>query len=97
MEVSQTEEFDISLQEDNVFRRCRRLYASDMDSTLIETEVIDELLPTRAGVGPQVRAITPAPCAAKSTSASFRRRVALLEGLDERHARHREHLPITEG
>ena len=57
MEISQAEEFDISLQEDNVFRRCRRLICFDMDSTLIETEVIDELA-DRAGVGPQVRAIT---------------------------------------
>ncbi len=40
LEISQMEEFDISLQEDNVFRRCRRLICFDMDSTLIETEVM---------------------------------------------------------
>ena len=39
--ISSKEGFDISLQEDNVYRRCRRLVCFDMDSTLIETEVID--------------------------------------------------------
>ena len=48
---------DISFQEDNIFRRNRRLICFDMDSTLIKTEVIDELA-DRAGVGEQVRAIT---------------------------------------
>lgn len=47
LQISQAEEFDISLQEDNVFRRCRRLICFDMDSTLIETEVIDELADRR--------------------------------------------------
>ncbi len=98
MEVSQTEEFDISLQEDNVFRRCRRLICFDMDSTLIETEVIDELA-DRAGVGPQVRAITESAMRGEiDFCESFRRRVALLEGLDESVMRDiAEHLPITEG
>lgn len=50
MQISNTDDFDISLQQDNVFRRCRRLICFDMDSTLIETEVIDELA-MRAGVG----------------------------------------------
>ena len=57
MQLSQEEEFDISMQEDTLFRRCRRLICFDMDSTLIETEVIDELA-IRAGVGDQVKAIT---------------------------------------
>lgn len=54
MEVSSDCDFDISLQEDTMFRRCRRLVCFDMDSTLIETEVIDELA-MRAGVGDQVK------------------------------------------
>ena len=98
MEISQAEEFDISLQEDNVFRRCRRLICFDMDSTLIETEVIDELA-DRAGVGPQVRAITESAMRGEiDFCESFRRRVALLEGLDERVMQDiAENLPITEG
>ena len=57
MNLANELEFDISLQQDNMFRRCRRLICFDMDSTLIETEVIDELA-ERAGVGEKVRAIT---------------------------------------
>lgn len=98
MEISQAEEFDISLQEDNVFRRCRRLICFDMDSTLIETEVIDELA-DRAGVGPQVRSITESAMRGEiDFCESFRRRVALLEGLDESVMQEiAENLPITEG
>lgn len=98
LQISQSEEFDISLQEDNVFRRCRRLICFDMDSTLIETEVIDELA-DRAGVGAQVRAITESAMRGEiDFSESFRRRVALLEGLDECIMRDiAENLPITEG
>ncbi len=57
MRLSATEDFDISLQEDTMYRRCRRLVCFDMDSTLIETEVIDELA-VRAGVGDKVKEIT---------------------------------------
>lgn len=98
LELSQREEFDISLQEDNVFRRCRRLICFDMDSTLIETEVIDELA-DRAGVGPEVRAITESAMRGEiDFCESFRRRVALLKGLDESVMHDiAVHLPITEG
>lgn len=98
LQLSQAEEFDISLQEDNVFRRCRRLICFDMDSTLIETEVIDELA-DRAGVGPQVRAITESAMRGEiDFTESFRRRVALLKGLDVSVMQHiAENLPITEG
>lgn len=41
---------DISFQQDDIFRCSRRLICFDMDSTLIKTEVIDELA-DRAGVG----------------------------------------------
>lgn len=98
LSLSQTEQFDISLQEDNVFRRCRRLICFDMDSTLIETEVIDELA-DRAGVGAEVRAITESAMRGEiDFSESFKRRVALLRGLDESVMREiAENLPITEG
>ena len=98
LQISQEDEFDISLQEDNVFRRCRRLICFDMDSTLIETEVIDELA-MRAGVGDQVKAITESAMRGEiDFSESFKRRVSLLKGLDESVMREiAENLPITEG
>jgi phosphoserine phosphatase len=74
---------DIAYQQDNVFRRHRRLLAFDMDSTLIQVEVIDELA-KRAGVGEQVAAITER---AMRGEMDFKRslieRVALLKGLPE--------------
>ena len=74
---------DISFQQDDLFRRNRRLICFDMDSTLIKTEVIDELA-DRAGVGPQVREITEAAMRGEiDFNESFIQRVALLEGLDE--------------
>lgn len=98
MQLSQEEEFDISMQEDTLFRRCRRLICFDMDSTLIETEVIDELA-IRAGVGDQVKAITERAMRGEiDFCESFRERVALLKGLDESVMQEiAENLPITEG
>ena len=88
---------DISFQKDDIFRRSRRLICFDMDSTLIETEVIDELA-DRAGVGPEVRAVTESAMRGEiDFTESFTRRSALLRGLDvsvmEEIARN---LPITE-
>ncbi len=98
MQISNTDDFDISLQQDNVFRRCRRLICFDMDSTLIETEVIDELA-MRAGVGDQVKAITESAMRGEiDFCESFRRRVALLKGLDESvMSEIADNLPVTEG
>ncbi len=98
MQVSSDEGFDISLQEDTIFRRCRRLVCFDMDSTLIETEVIDELA-MRAGVGDRVKAITESAMRGEiDFCESFRQRVALLKGLDVSVMREiAENLPITEG
>lgn len=91
-------DFDISMQEDNVFRRTRRLICFDMDSTLIRTEVIDELA-DRAGVGEEVRAITESAMRGEiDFKESFRRRVALLKGLDTSVMKEiAENLPMTEG
>lgn len=91
-------DLDISLQEDNMYRRSRRLVCFDMDSTLIRTEVIDELA-DRAGVGEEVRAITESAMRGEiDLKESFTRRVALLKGLDvsvmEEIA---QSLPMTEG
>lgn len=98
MQISAQEEFDISMQADDIYRRSRRLVCFDMDSTLIETEVIDELA-DRAGVGPQVRAITESAMRGEiDFKESFTRRVALLKGLDENVMQEiAESLPITEG
>jgi phosphoserine phosphatase len=74
---------DIAFQEDNLFRRTRRLVCFDMDSTLIEAEVIDELAKA-AGVGGQVSAITERAMRGELDFAeSFAMRLALLKGLDE--------------
>ena len=98
MRLSQEMEMDFSLQEDNMYRRMRRLICFDMDSTLIQTEVIDELA-IRAGVGDQVKAITESAMRGEiDFRESFTQRVALLKGLDERVMQDiAEHLPITEG
>lgn len=98
MKLSGSEDFDISLQEDTMYRRCRRLVCFDMDSTLIETEVIDELA-MRAGVGDKVKAITERAMRGEiDFDESFKERVSLLKGLDESVMRDiAEHLPVTEG
>ncbi|ASP38879.1 phosphoserine phosphatase SerB [Bacterioplanes sanyensis] len=89
---------DIAFQQDDVFRRNRRLVAFDMDSTLIETEVIDELA-HEAGVGQQVSEITERAMQGElDFRQSFEQRVALLKGLDGRVLESiAERLPITEG
>ena len=89
---------DFSLQQDNMYRRMRRLICFDMDSTLIQTECIDELA-ERAGVGEQVRAITESAMRGEMDfKESFAQRVALLKGLDESVMKEiAENLPITEG
>ena len=98
MQLSSEMEFDFSLQRDNMFRRMRRLICFDMDSTLIQTECIDELA-IRAGVGDQVKAITERAMRGEiDFKESFKERVALLKGLDVSVMQDiAEKLPITEG
>lgn len=98
MKLASELEMDFSFQLDNMYRRMRRLICFDMDSTLIETEVIDELA-IRAGVGDEVKAITERAMRGEiDFTESFRERVALLKGLDESVMQDiAEHLPITEG
>ncbi len=97
-EIASSLSIDIAFQEDNMYRRTRRLVCFDMDSTLIEAEVIDELAKA-AGVGDQVIEITEAAMAGKlDFDESFRRRMALLKGLDESVLEGiAENLPVTEG
>tara|TARA_R110002126_G_scaffold282901_5_gene431763 strand:- start:83 stop:1312 length:1230 start_codon:yes stop_codon:yes gene_type:complete len=98
MEISRSLDVDISFQEDNIYRRNRRLVCFDMDSTLIQTEVIDELADL-AGVGEQVRAITEAAMNGElDFNESFKQRMALLEGLSEEVLHNVAlNLPITKG
>ena len=98
MRLSAEMGFDFSLQLDDMYRRMRRLICFDMDSTLIQTECIDELA-MRAGVGDQVKAITESAMRGEiDFKESFTRRVGLLKGLDVSVMRDiAEHLPITEG
>ena len=98
MQLSSNLSIDFSFQLDNMYRRMRRLICFDMDSTLIETEVIDELA-MRAGVGDKVKEITERAMRGEiDFKESFKERIALLKGLDESVlvdiARN---LPITEG
>jgi phosphoserine phosphatase len=83
MRVTQEHPVDIAWQRDNIYRRIRRLVAFDMDSTLIQHEVIDELA-REAGVYEQCAAITEAAMRGQiDFNESLTRRVALLKGLPE--------------
>ncbi len=96
--LAQELDVDIAFQVDDVYRRNRRLVAFDMDSTLIQTEVIDELAEA-AGVGERVSAITEAAMNGElDFEQSLVQRVALLEGLDEGVlSQIAEQLPIMPG
>jgi phosphoserine phosphatase len=98
LEVAGALDVDLAFQQDNMYRRNRRLVAFDMDSTLIEAEVIDELA-AAAGVGEQVSAITERAMRGElDFSESFRARVALLQGLEESALEQvASRLKITEG
>jgi len=83
LQISADMNVDIAFQEETVLRRNRRLVVFDMDSTLIDAEVIDELA-KEAGVGEQVSEITEQAMQGEiDFTESFARRVALLKGLDE--------------
>ena len=98
LNLAQAMDVDIAFQEDDIFRRNRRLVCFDMDSTLIQVEVIDELAKVH-GVGAQVAAITEAAMRGElDFKESFQRRIVLLEGMDETVlADVAERLPLTEG
>ncbi len=89
---------DISFQEDNIYRRNRRLVCFDMDSTLIQIEIIVELA-KHANVGKEVQEITEAAMRGEiDFNESFKQRIALLKGLDECVLNQiAKNLPITEG
>ena len=89
---------DVALQKENLYRRAKRLVVLDMDSTLIQIEVIDELA-NLAGAGEQVAAITERAMNGElDFQQALRERVALLKGLsaDALEQVYRE-LPFTPG
>ncbi|WP_281625467.1 phosphoserine phosphatase SerB [Segatella salivae] len=98
MHLASEQEIDFSFQRDDMYRRMRRLICFDMDSTLIQTECIDELA-MRAGVGDKVKAITERAMRGEiDFKESFTQRVSLLKGLDISVMKDiADHLPITEG
>ena len=98
MQISKDLNVDIAFQEDNIYRRNRRLVCFDMDSTLIQTEVIDELAEL-VGVGAQVRAITESAMQGEiDFNESFKKRMKLLKGLKEEVLQDvAKNLPITKG
>jgi phosphoserine phosphatase len=98
LKVSKEIGADIAFQADNIYRRNRRLVCFDMDSTLIQAEVIVELA-KKAGVGEEVNRITEAAMRGEiDFSESFKQRISLLKGLDVSVMQEiAENLPITEG
>ncbi|WP_422442056.1 MULTISPECIES: phosphoserine phosphatase SerB [unclassified Endozoicomonas] len=98
LHISPEMDMDVAFQEDDIYRQNRRLAVFDMDSTLIEAEVIDRLAEA-AGVGDRVAEITERAMQGElDFNESFRERLAMLKGLDESVlAGIAEKLPITEG
>jgi phosphoserine phosphatase len=98
MEFSHQFEVDIAFQRESIYRRNRRLVAFDMDSTLIQAEVIDELAKLH-GVGDQVSAITAAAMRGElDFKQSFTKRISLLRGLPERRLQEILHsVPLADG
>ena len=98
MQISHDLDVDIAFQEDNIYRRNRRLVCFDMDSTLIQAEVIDKLAEL-AGVGDEVKAITESAMQGEiDFNESFIKRMKLLKGLKEEVLHDVAiNLPITKG
>ncbi|GAL64651.1 phosphoserine phosphatase SerB [Algibacter lectus] len=98
MQISNDLDVDIAFQEDNIYRRNRRLVCFDMDSTLIQAEVIDKLAEL-AGVGDEVKAITESAMQGEiDFNESFKQRMKLLKGLSEEVLQDvAVNLPITKG
>ena len=96
--LTEEHDIDIAFQHDTVYRRNRRLVCFDMDSTLIQSEVIDELAKL-AGVGEEVQKITEAAMRGElDFQGSFRKRVSLLKGLPETALeRVRDNVPLMDG
>jgi phosphoserine phosphatase len=98
MEISQKAGIDISFHVDNIYRKNRKLVVFDMDSTLIQAEVIVELAKL-ANVGEQVNKITESAMRGEiDFKESFKKRVALLKGIrQDQLDTISQTLPLTDG
>jgi len=98
MDLTHQFDIDIAFQRESIYRRNRRLFVFDMDSTLIQAEVIDELAKLH-GVGDQVSAITASAMRGElDFNQSFTRRIALLRGLSADRAQNVLHsIPLADG
>ena len=86
-QLTEEHDIDIAFQHDTVYRRNRRLVCFDMDSTLIQTEVIDELAKL-AGVGEQVQKITESAMRGElDFQGSFRKRVSCSKDFPSPHSK----------
>ena len=98
LEIAQHTGIDIAFQDEAQFGRSRRLIAFDMDSTLIQAEIIDELAKMQ-GVEEQVSRITEAAMRGElDFKQSFTRRLSLLRGLPQSRVNELlDRVPITDG
>ena len=98
MDLTHEFDIDIAFQRESIYRRNRRLFVFDMDSTLIQAEVIDELAKLH-GVGDQVSAITASAMRGElDFNQSFTRRIALLRGLPADRVQNVLHsIPLADG
>jgi len=98
MEISRETGIDISFHVDNIYRKNRKLVVFDMDSTLIQGEVIVELAKL-ANAGEEVNKITESAMRGEiDFKESFIKRVALLKGIkEEQLANVARSIPLTEG
>ena len=98
MDLTHKFEIDIAFQRESIYRRNRRLVGFDMDSTLIQAEVIDELAKLH-GVGDQVSAITASAMRGEvDFKQSLTQRVGLLRGLPAQRLQDLLHsIPLADG
>lgn len=98
MEVSNRHGVDVAFMRDTVFRHNKRLIVFDMDSTLIQAEVIDEMAEVH-GVGDKVRHITERAMNGElNFDQALKERVAMLKGMKREKLREiYERIPLTPG
>lgn len=96
--LAQETGIDIAFQDEAQYGRSRRLIAFDMDSTLIQAEIIDELAKLK-GVGEEVSRVTEAAMRGElDFKQSFTRRLALLRGLPQSRVYELlDRVPLTDG
>ncbi len=98
LRTSNGHKVDVAFLKDDIFRRSKRLIVFDMDSTLIQTEVIDELADA-CGVGEEIREITEQAMNGEiDFNESLIKRVSKLKGLEASKMQGiLDKLPLTPG